>query len=134
MNERDIIETLQKALMAAMFESVMPDLPVKYFGRNWEIPNDQKWIEPLVIPGETVETWGAEKTYRGLFRLILHWPKDDAGVYEPLAILGSVAGYFTKDRPLQNLRIYETATLAGMIDGGAEALYPANMRYHSFGS
>lgn len=132
MNDRDILQVLQQATTAAVAASSLPTLPIKFLGRNFSIPDDQKWIEPIVIPSGAVEFWGTERNYTGLFRLVLHWPKDDAGAYGPLDVLASVADYFSKARRLQNLEICATAAFAGVIDGGADLLYPANMRFQSF--
>ncbi len=131
MIEREMFETLQKATLVAVSESSIPDLPIAFAGVPFDVPDNQRYLEVVIIPNESIEYWGEEKIYRGLFRLILHWEKRGTGAYPPLEVLGSITRYFTKDRPLQNLRIYETATFAGVLDGGADALYPANMRYQS---
>lgn len=131
MIERALFETLQKATMIAVSESLIPDLPIAFIDVPFTVPNNQRYLEVVIIPNDSTEFWGEEKIYRGLFRLILHWGKNGTGAYSPLEVLGSIADYFSKDRPLQNLRIYETATFAGVLDGGADSLYPANMRYQS---
>ena len=133
MNDLDVFRTLQKAVMAAVAASIMPELPVAYLGRDFTPPDDQKFLEVVIIDNNPIgQFWGEERNYMGLMRLILHWPKNDAGVYPPMEVLQSIGGYFTKDRPLQNLRIYETPTIAAPLDGTGQMLYPASMRYQSF--
>lgn len=128
-----VLEALQKGVIAAVAASDTPDLPVKYLGRNWVPPNDQKWLELVFIPNNrSGDFWGDEKNYRGLFRMILHWPNDDDGAYVPIRALKSIAGYFTKGLTLQNVTIYETPDLSGVLEAGAENLYPASLRYQCF--
>jgi hypothetical protein len=132
LDDRSILSALQDATEAAVLASIKPDLPVKYLGRSWTPPNDQKWLEVIFIPNNPSDFWGNEQTYMGMYRLILHWPNDDSGAYEPIDVLASVAGYFSKDRRLQNVSICETPAFGGVLEEGAENLYPASMRYQSF--
>lgn len=132
MKEREILQTLQQAVTAAVAVSVVPGFPVKYIGRSWVVPDDQKWLELVFIPSSGNDFWGDERNYRGIFRLILHWPNDDRGAYGPMDVLTSIAGYFTKGLFLQKVQIYETPALTGVLENGAEMLYPATLRYQSF--
>lgn len=134
MDDGEILKVLQRAVMAAIKASpkITGEFPVKYIGRSWEIPDDQKWFELVFLPNNRNDHWGNEQNYMGVMRLILHWPNDDKGAYEPLAILRSVVGYFTKGLFLQSVRIYETPSLTGVLEQGNETLYPASIRYQSF--
>lgn len=134
MNESDIISALQKGVVAAVAESTSPTLPVKYLEVAFSEPNDGKWLEIVWIPNNRIgDFWGVEKNHQGLFRLILHWPNEQAGVYAPLAILGSVADYFYKGRLLASIvQIYEAADFTGSIANGDETLYPVSLRYQSY--
>jgi hypothetical protein len=134
MYDVDILETLQQAVIVAVTQSQSPTLPVKYVGRDFDIPDDQKWLELVFIPSNRKnDFWGSEKNYMGLMRLILHWPNDGAGVYAPMRMLASIALYFTKERHLQNVKICETPDLtSGPLEQGKELLFPASMRYQSF--
>ena len=127
-----ILATLQDAVAAAVAASTLPTLPVKYVGRSWAPPNDQKWLELIFIPNNRGDYWGDEQNYRGMFRMVLHWPNDDAGAYSPFAVVKSIAGYFSKDRVLQNVQIYDTPKSGGVLEEGAETLYPISLRYQSF--
>ena len=134
MKDGDILKVLQRAVMAAIEASplVTSEFPVKYVGRSFEVPDNQKWLELIVIPNNRSDHWGDEKNYAGVFRIILHWPNDDQGSYEPINVLGSITSYFTKGLFLQNVQIYETPNLTGVLEQGNETLYPASIRYQSF--
>lgn len=132
--EREILQSLQTATLAAVAASTTPNLPIKMAGRLFKIPNDQKYLEVIHIPNNVSgEFWGNEKTHRGIFRLVLHWPNDDVGDYPPMNILASVAGYFTKDRVLSNsVKIYEGPDFMGSLEDGATRLFPVRIWYQRF--
>jgi len=130
--DQAIIAALQDGVTEAVAASTMATLPVKYLGRSWTPPSDQRWLELIFIPNNVNDFWGDEQNYRGMFRMVLHWPNDDEGVYPPLVVLQSIADYFTKDRVLQKVQIYDTPKLGGVLENGAETLYPASLRYQSF--
>lgn len=137
MIERNILSALQTATIAAVAASIMPALPIKAVGRTFEIPNNHCYLEIVQIPNNvTNEFWGNSKTYRGLFRLILHWGLDDAGAYPPLDVIASIADYFTKDKTFQSgstsVKIYEEPDLTGVIEAPPELLFPVTIRYLSF--
>ena len=142
MNEAAIIRALQQGVTAAVAASTTPTLPVKYLevnqdaaGNPWQEPNDAKWLELVWIPNNrTGDFWGSEKNYRGLFRLVLHWPNEGGGVYAPLGVIGSIADYFHKGRMLSGVQIYEAPDFQGTIAQGSETLYPVSLRYSSYRS
>jgi hypothetical protein len=130
MYDQQILEQLQKATTAAVEASTMPDLPVKYIGRTFKVPADQKYLEIVFIPNNrTGDFWGNEKNYRGLYRLILHWKNDDAGAYPPMIVLSSICAYFDKERLIGNVQITDLPDGIGAIEEGVEMLYPASIRY-----
>lgn len=137
MKERLIVEALQKATIAAVAASINPALPLKILGRPFNIPNDGKYLEMVYIPNNiTNEFWGNEKTYRGLFRLILHWGVTDEGIYPPLDLLASICSHFVKGSSFTNgtvsVKIYEQPDLTGPVEGSPETLYPVSIRYMCF--
>lgn len=132
MIEDDILSALQKGVIAAVAASITPALPVKYIGRTWTIPDDQKWLELVFIPNNSEDCWGDEQTHMGMFRFILHWPNQDAGAYEPLRVIRSIASYFVKGQRLQNVQIYAKPALTGLVEDGSEMLFPASLRYITF--
>jgi hypothetical protein len=136
MKDRYILEALQKGAIAAVAASTNPSLPIKVVGRTFQIPDDQKYLELVFIPGDNPrESWGKDETKQGIFRLILHWPINDAGAYAPLDVLASVVGYFDKDVPLQSgpvtVKIYMNPTGFGVVENEKENLYPASIFYRA---
>lgn len=132
MKDRLVIEALQKAVIAAVAASSLPTLPIKALMRNFEIPSDQKYLEVVYIPNNiNGEFWNDEKTYQGIMRLILHWPINDDGAYEPLDVITSIASYFTKNRALQNgsvtVKIYQNPDLTGVIEGEKDNIFPVSI-------
>lgn len=136
MTEREILETLQTAVRTgAVPNSITPTLPVKYIGRTFKVPNDQKYLEIISIPNNrTGGYWGDEKDHQGLFRLVLHWPNDNLGVYEPIDVIESIGSYFSKHRFFQGVKITERPDFRGALEMGHETLYPAQMRYQFYRS
>lgn len=134
MKDGEILKVLQRAVMASITASplVTSEFPIKFVGRAFNIPNDQKWLELVFLPNNRSDFLGDEKNYQGAFRLILHWPNDDEGAYGPLTLLASISAYFTKGLFLQNVQICETPDLTGVLEQGTETLYPATIRYQSF--
>lgn len=137
MVEKDILRALQKATLAAVAASTMPALQVKMIGRTFDPPDNGKWLEIVHIPNNVNnEFWGGGKTYRGLFRLILHWGLNDEGAYEPLDVLASVCAHFVKGQDFQSgsvsVKIYDEPDLTGAIEQAPETLYPVTIRYMSY--
>lgn len=132
-DEREILEALQKATIAAVAASDTPLLPVKYIGRSQVPPSDQKWLEFVFIPNTPDnQTWGDELNYMGMFRLVLHWPNDETGAYPALDVLKSICAYFTKDRRLDGVKITNAPKLLSVLEQPTEALYPATIRFAAF--
>lgn len=137
MSDKLILQAFQTATLLAVKASIEPALPVQMLGRVFEPPDDQKYLQLVFIPNNrTGETWGKEKTYQGLVRLVLHWPINDEGVYDPIDLIMSVASYFDKTNTLRNgglsLKLYEDPNFTGMVEPGSELLFPVSMPYRSF--
>lgn len=137
MVEAEILEALQKATTAAVAASTMPALPVKYRGRVFTIPTDDRWLEIVYIPNNiNGEFWSNGKTYRGLYRLLLHWGVDDAGVYDPLRLIASIAGHFPIGAIFQSggvqVKVYQEPDLTGVIEAPPDQLFPVTIRYETF--
>ena len=135
MKERYVLEALQKAVIAAAPGS----LPVKYVGRSLDVPSDDKYLEVVHLPNNVEnQYWGDSKTYRGLMRLILHWPIDDAGAYPMMDIAKTVADNFSKGSLFQDLganvtvKISENPNITSIIEQPPEMLLPISIRYIYF--
>lgn len=137
MIDRDILEALQVATREACEQSILSSLPIKFLMRTFSIPDDQKYLEVIYIPNNvTGEFWGNEKTYRGIFRLMLHWPTDDRGAYPPMDLLASIAGYFTKEKQFSangvTVQISEPPDFKSPLEAGHETLFSVSIRYICF--
>lgn len=139
MAEKEILEALQKGVIAAVAASIKPLLPVKYVGRNFTKPTDSNWLEVIYIPNNiTNEFWANGKTYRGLLRLVLHWGMKDAGAYEPMQVIESIASYFSKGLKLVDtgntvrISINDIPNLLNVMEEPPEMLIPLSIRYHFF--
>jgi len=136
MIENEILQALQTATIAAVAASSNPALPVKFVGRTGP-ENVDNWLEIVHIPNNVPgEFWSAGKTYRGLYRLILHWTVDDSGAGAPLTLLASITSYFTIGSVFQNgavrVKIYQEPDLTGVIEAAPKQLYPVTIRYECF--
>lgn len=140
-DERNVISALQKGVVAAMQQSDTPALPIKYLmvdsdGVNdgaFSIPQDQKWVEVVWIPNNRMGDFlGNEQNYRGILRLVLHWPNLPTGVYAPLNLLASITRYFEKGRLLSNVQIYANPQFTGPVDDKDDVLFPVSIYYTSY--
>lgn len=138
--ERFVLEALQKGVIAAIAASSNTDLPVKMAGRVLETPSEDKWLEVVQIPNNSENNWGNEKLYQGMLRLVLHWPTDDRGAYDPMDLLFEIGGYFTKGRKLSDTQSNVEVTVSmepdfmGIIEEGSEVLFPASLEYRYYSS
>lgn len=131
--EEQIITALQRAAMAA---AEAEQTPIKILGRTFNVP-DGPWLEIVHIPNNvTGEFWADGKTYRGLFRLMLHYPLNDAGIYAPTRLISAIAAHFHKGAVFTaggvSVKIYDEPDLTGMIEAPPEMLFPVSIRYMSF--
>jgi len=136
-DETLIVAALQQGVTAAVEQSDTPALPVKYLlvtGSAWAgVPQDGKWIELVWIPNNRQgDYWGDEQNYRGLFRLILHWPNTGGGVYDPLETMASITRYFDKGLLLSGVQITAKPNLSNFIEDGDEVLFPVSISYQSY--
>lgn len=138
MSERYIVEALQKAVIAAVAASTTPAIPIRMLGRVFNPPSDGKWLEIVHIPNNSNPTWGDEQVYEGMLRLILHWPVDDQGVYNPMDLARSISSYFTKGRKMSDtgnnvtVRVTRMPMFMGVIEDAPEMLFPYGLRYRCY--
>lgn len=130
---RQILETFQQYLLGLSLNGI----PVKALGRTFDPPNDQKYLELIHIPNDPDDKYiDGSKMYQGIFRLILHWPNNDEGVYDPLNIVDFLSAQFTKENPLwigaHRLEFYQRARFLGQDDTGQDILFPLSVYYRCF--
>lgn len=135
--ERYVLEALQKAALSAVAGTGSP--PVKYVNRNFNPPSDGKWWEVVYIPNNIEgEFWNEGKTYRGVMRLILHWPQNDQGAYAMLDEVARVSNKIVKGTIYQDagnnayVRIIDHPNVSGVIEQPPENIAPLTIRYSCF--
>ena len=135
MTESKIIKTLQaKAL------EVIDDKNVKCVNINFNPPVDKKWWEIIYIPNNPEnEFWsGQDKTYRGLFRLLLHWPQKSQGIYKPMEEVERVANGFPKDLELFSddnsvkIIVTDTPNVTNIVEDRPQLLIGLTIKYTCF--
>lgn len=136
MSETAITEALQKGVTAAVAACLEPTLPVKYIGRTLS-PSPQKYLEVVqIINNMQNEYWGESRVYRGILRLILHYPVNDEGVYPAQRLRDSIAAHFNKNDRLWKdavaVQIYDNPSAGSTIPSGVQQLFPVSIPYRSF--
>lgn len=135
MIETEIVRLLQRAVTSAVNEK----LPVKYLAVNFKKPSNDKFWEIVYIPNNIPdEFWGGGKTYRGVMRLILHWPQNNKGAYEPLEEVKRVAEYFQKGKEMYSnegsfkVILTNEPDLTSFIEEESSLLLPLTITYSCF--
>lgn len=133
MIESKILNLLQKKVT----EVVNNVYPVKYINTNMKA-KDKFW-EIVYIPNNIEnEFWNEGKTYRGILRLILHWPQDNKGVYKPMEEVERVADGFEKGLELFDdvnsvkVSITDNPDCTNVIEDEGKLLIPLTIKYLCF--
>jgi len=132
----DVLRVLQDETKAAVAQSIAPNLPIEFIGVTFIPPDDMKYVECVFIPNNQDNYWGDETLFQGIFRLVLNWPKNNQGAYDPFDVIGSIASHFKKTTPLHgatiSLQIYQKPVVGGMLPEESANLFPATMSYRSY--
>lgn len=132
-NEPDILSALQIGVTAALAQSDDPNLPVKYLLKNFDTPNDQKWLEIVWLPNNNRNDFrGQEVNHRGIMRLVLHWPNAGGDVYAPTTLLASITRYFENGKVLSGVQIVGKPVPTGIVEDGDDTLFPVSIYYQSY--
>lgn len=138
MTDRHVLEAIQKAVIAAVAACTVPSLSVRMTARTLKIPTSGKWLEVIIIPDDEDVTWGSEKLYKGLLRLLLHWPVDDKGAYEAMDLLHSIGSYFSKGSKHSDtgnnveVMVSNNPRFMGVLEEAPEIIYPLSIQYRSY--
>lgn len=134
MIEMQIVQAFQQKVIVAVAASILPTLPIQFIDVEFETPEDQKWLELVHFPNNSPDrTWGDEEVNRGIFRMILHWPKDGSGVYAPLQLIGSISASFVKGSKINGLmQVLNKPKSMGELVEVAERLFPVSVEYTVF--
>lgn len=115
---------------------LFPSLPVKYPGLVFFPPDDQKYIEVVLLSNDNGRTWGKDIEYAGFIRLIVHWPVDGSGPFVPYQMQTDIANAFAKGTVFSfgnaRLQLNDVPKIMDMIEDGQEILFPVSCRYEYF--
>ena len=132
MIESKIIEALQKQAIKAVNDNKY----IKCLNVNYNPPSDKRWWEVLYFPANYEnEYWGEGKTYRGMLRLILHWPQKNQGIYKPMEEVERVAEGFKKGTQLTDveesikLTITDNPNITSIIEEESGLLIGLTIKY-----
>lgn len=130
--ETDVIEAIFYGLETRL--NVLR-YPIKAPGRTFVPPTNQKYIELVMIPENGADTWGNEKQFAGIIRIILHWKNDDAGIIPPSLVCEAIIAALPKDTTFTygaaRLVISTVPVQMQPLEDGHESLYPVTFRYVS---
>jgi len=131
--DRDILEEFNQLVkVAAPLGGISVDR-ISFPQSRFTKPNDNKYLEVIFIPNNPPDTnWSNEQLFQGLFRLILHWPKDGSGPYTPMDNIRKIAAHFVKGAYYEKFSIYQEPKINSTLDEEHEVLYPATIFYRSF--
>lgn len=133
--ESKILKCLQKRAI-----EVINDRNVKCLNVNFNPPVDKKWWEVVYIPNNIEDEFWADnsKTYRGIFRLLLHWPQKSEGAYKPLEEAERVANGFPKNLELFSedgsvkVIITDTPDIKNVIEDRPQLMIGLTIKYTCF--
>lgn len=133
--ESKILKCLQQKAI-----EVINDRNVKCLNVNFNPPVDKKWWEVVYIPNNIEDEFWADssKTYRGIFRLLLHWPQKSQGVYKPLEEAERVAAGFPKNLELFSedgsvkVIITDTPDIKNVIEDRPQLMIGLTIKYTCF--
>jgi hypothetical protein len=132
MIEDQILQQLQDRVKFARDNCSRPDLPIKFIGGVWDEEVNAPYLEIVMLTNNPDDkTWGTEKFYAGIFRMLLHWSIDASGAYVPTRLAQQLAGAFVKGDRYGPVKISAMPNLSGPIDGPMETLYAIGIRYES---
>lgn len=131
--ESVILRALQDATKAAVAQCDDPTLPIKFIDGKWSQPDGITYIEIVRIENNPDDvTWGNDKQYRGLYRMLLHWSIQAQGAYKPLQLAESIARYFVKGRWFGSVKITDVPNVSGPIESAPDTMYAVGVRYEAF--
>lgn len=135
MIESKIIKCLQSKAI-----EVIGDKNIKCININFNPPVDKKWWEVVYIPNNPEDEFWADdsKTYKGIFRLILHWPQKSQGIYKPMQEVERVAEGFPKNLELFSednsvkVIISDTPSVTKILEDRPQLMIGLTIKYTCF--
>lgn len=135
--DKEILKILQTQAIAA---AALVNLQIKCVGKIFTPPKKgDPWLEVVFIPNNlTNETWGNEKTYQGLMRIVLHSQVNNEGPYPLMEKMAVISAQFDKGSLITHestslvLKITDHPSLDDIIETPPDILIPLTIRYSCF--
>lgn len=136
MIESEIVRCLQERAINV----IGSNQNIKCINVNYDPPVNEKWWEFIYIPNNIEnEFWDDDaKTYRGIFRILLHYPQKSYGVYKPLDEMKNVASGFPKNLELYSadnsikVILTDTPNLTSIIEDRPQFMIGLTIKYICF--
>ena len=135
--DRYIVEALMRRVES---HKAVVGLPIRYIGvSNFLAPTNGKWFECVFIPNNgRDEYWGDGKTYKGMFRLVLHWPMHNQGILDAMDKCKEMADLIPKGSQFTDVGNNVTVTItdhpdySDILEDENELLVGLTFYYRSF--
>lgn len=134
-----IEEQIKLALQTAARVAIGTDYPIQALGRTLkpEQKSNGKWIEFVqIVNNPPGMAWDDSKLYQGIFRIMLHWPLNDEGDYEPARYLDALSTFFKNGTLLREgdvtVKIYQNPDAGSAIPASGEQIFPLSLSYRCF--
>lgn len=136
MIESKIIKCLQKRAI----DVIGSDKNIKCINVNYDPPVDKTWYELIYIPNNYEDEFWTDtaQTYRGIFRILMHYPQKSQGIYKPLEEIERIANGFPKNLELYSedntvkVMITDIPKVSNIIEDRPQLMIGLTIKYHCF--
>lgn len=136
MIESKIIKCLQKRAI----DVIGSDRNIKCINVNYNPPVDKIWYELIYIPNNYEDEFWTDtaQTYRGIFRILTHYPQKSQGIYKPLEEIERIANGFPKNLELYSedntikVTITDIPKISNIIEDRPQLMIGLTIKYHCF--
>lgn len=136
MIESKIIKCLQKRAI----DVIGSDKNIKCINVNYDPAVDKTWYELIYIPNNYEDEFWTDtaQTYRGIFRILMHYPQKSQGIYKPLEEIERIANGFPKNLELYSddnsvkVMITDIPKVSNIIEDRPQLMIGLTIKYHCF--
>ena len=133
--QSEMLQLLQTATRKAVEQSSVAnwiaEKRISYVSVRFNVPNDSKYLEIVHVPNDEDYFLSGQQPKQGILRLILHWPKDGSGAYEPYRLIEEIASFFSIDTRQEGFQVSGEPKINQTLVLDKEILYPATIRYRT---
>jgi hypothetical protein len=136
MSNSAILAALQTAAIADI-QTADNTLPIKSVGLNFEIPDNQRYVEFVHIPNDNDNAgWREQKIFAGLFRLVFFKGNDGQAPYGLINLAEQISAAFPKSRTLPagdlQVRIVRKPSYSGISEMENKLMLSITLQYSAF--